>query len=193
MDKSPRKGNDQVGASASIAMPPKPVAIKTQVIGTISRFDSLRAAFRFGYRFLLCLTGAILTKVSEAPLRSQSIGHDGAIEHSVNQYHRPRPYQPNPPNRNITTTMIKSVFVSMVVLSKIFAAPCDGIRMSTATGGDIAAALRLHQDRKILHLPLLEAPVSAAYSSSGRSQNSRNGASDLWALLIIRGYATAAW
>ena len=48
------------------------------------------------------------------------------------QYHRPRPYQPNPPNKNITSTMIKSVFVSIVVLSVNFrGVPCDRFRTSS--------------------------------------------------------------
>jgi hypothetical protein len=62
----------------------------------------------------------------------------GAVAHGVNQYHLPRPYQPNPPNKKITTTMIKSVFVSMAVPSSTFAAPRGGIRMWTAVGGDIS-------------------------------------------------------
>jgi hypothetical protein len=41
------------------------------------------------------------------------------------QYQRPRPYQPNPPNKNITTTMINSVFVSMAMLSNFFGAIRD--------------------------------------------------------------------
>ena len=70
------------------------------------------------------------------------------------QYHRPRPYQPNPPNKNITTTMIKSVFVSIVVLSVNFRrVPCDRFRTSSALEKDIAAVLAVHQDRKILYPP----------------------------------------
>jgi hypothetical protein len=65
---------------------------------------------RLGCSRMEAASPARLTRVSEAS--------NGPFP----QYHRPRPYQPNPPNRNITTTMIKSVFVSMVLLSSIFAA-----------------------------------------------------------------------
>src|SRR3984957_9689001 len=70
------------------------------------------------------------------------------------QYHRPRPYQPNPPNKNITTTIIKSVFVSIFVLSVNFrGVPCDRFRTSSTLEKDIAAVLAVHQDRKILYPP----------------------------------------
>ena len=83
------------------------------------------------------------------------------------QYHRPRPYQPNPPNKNITTTMIKSVFVSIVVLSVNFrGVPCDRFRTSSTLEKDIAAVLAVHQDRKILYPPAIGAPIWSAYPSS---------------------------
>jgi hypothetical protein len=40
----------------------------------------------------------------------------------LSQYQRPRPYHPNPPHKKMTTTMIKSVFVSIAVLSLVLVA-----------------------------------------------------------------------
>src|ERR1700690_629000 len=79
----------------------------------------------------------------------------------------PPPYQPNPPNKNITTTMIKSVFVSIVVLSVNFrGVPCDRFRTSSTLEKDIAAVLAVHQDRKIGCPAPIGAPIRAAYPSS---------------------------
>src|SRR5277367_1133598 len=91
------------------------------------------------------------------PLDESERGSEGG---RYPQYHRPRPYQPNPPNKNITTTMIKSVFVSIVVLSVNFrGVPCDRFRTSSTLEKDIAAVLAVHQDRKILYPP----PIGALY------------------------------
>src|ERR1700722_17275891 len=91
------------------------------------------------------------------PLDENKRGFEGG---RYPQYHRPRPYQPNPPNKNITTTMIKSVFVSIVVLSVNFrAVPCDRFRTSSTLEKDIAAVLAGHQDRKILFPPPSGAPI----------------------------------
>ena len=55
--------------------------------------------------------------------------------------------------------MIKSVFVSIVVLSTNFrGVPCDRFRTSSTLEKDIAAVLAVHQDRKILYPPPIGAP-----------------------------------
>ena len=56
--------------------------------------------------------------------------------------------------------MIKSVFVSIVVLSVNFhGVPCDRFRTSSTLEKDIAAILAVHQDRKILYPP----PIGRLY------------------------------
>jgi len=59
------------------------------------------------------------------------------------QYQRPRPYHPKPPNKKITTTMIKSVFVSMAVLSVFSVALREIDFSSTTRASDIGPAKAL--------------------------------------------------
>lgn len=144
--------------SASIAAPHKPVTIKTQVIRVVPLFGDRIGQLSLGlrrasaiyaglYRSQLYLAAATLTKVG---LRSISIGSPRRRSRTWR-----RSVPPSSPKPTKTTEQ-KNHHHDDQECIRIHGRPLHNfrrrrarIRMWTATGGEIAAVARSHQDRKI--------------------------------------------